>query len=179
MRHLLPAAAALLLSASTLVHGAPGDTVYETCPDARDVGDNVECYPLTFISKTEVHPQQGIPIIAYLFVSKNRPDTPLPAIVFAHGSGSMYSNGHHNDGLNSKHAQWVKQYTNDLGYVGLHVDSFHSRYLLPDTPGDQRIMDIDEIPQEYIEKVGGDDYRATSYMGSRDKQEKKRCGLRS
>src|SRR5690606_7798228 len=34
-------------------------------------------------------------------------------------------------------------------------------------------MDIDEIPQEYIEKVGGDDYRATSYMGSRDKQERK------
>lgn len=163
--HLL--AAVLLALPSSVVKAAPGDKVWETCPDTEDVGDNVECYPLTFISKTEVHPD-GIPIIAYLFVPKNRPDEPLPAIVFAHGSGSMYSLGHHNDGLNSKHEQWVRQFTNELGYVSLHVSSFHSRYLLPDTDGDQRIMQIDAIPAEHIGRVGGDDYRATSFMGSRN-----------
>jgi len=167
MRHSTLAAVAALL---TLVlpdapHAAPGDTVHETCPDAGDVGNNVECYPVTFIAKTEIHPD-GIPIIGYLFVPINRPvGEPLPAIVFAHGSGSMYSSGKHNEGLNAKHKQWVKQYTNDLGFVSFHVSSFHSRYLLPNTEGDQRILDWEELPDG---PVGGDDYRATSFRGNRD-----------
>ncbi|HEX7030067.1 MAG TPA: hypothetical protein VF254_05685, partial [Gammaproteobacteria bacterium] len=159
MRHHSFLFALLLAIAPLQLRAAPGDPVHETCPSAEDVGDNVECYPVTFTSKTEIHPD-GIPIIGYLFVPKDRaPGEPLPAIVFAHGSGSMYSDGNHNKGLNSKHRQWVRQYTNDLGIVGLHVSSFHSRYLLPDTEGDQRILDWETPPEG---SVGGDDYRATS-----------------
>src|SRR5690606_13658753 len=133
----IPVACLLAIFATTAATADPGDPVHETCPSAEDVGTNVTCYPVTFTSKTEIHPE-GIPIIGYLFVPNDRPPgEPLPAIVFAHGSGSMYSDGNHNKGLNSKHRQWVRQYTNDLGIVSLHVSSFHSRYLLPDTEGDE------------------------------------------
>lgn len=158
------AAASITLLTSAAATAAPGDPVFETCPEASDVGDNVACYPVTFLSKTKVHPD-GIPIIGYLFVPTDAPAEPLPAIVFAHGSGSLYSNGNHNAGLNSKHVQWVREYTGERSIVTFHVSGFHSRYLLPDTPGDQRIFDIETIPDGF---VGGDDYRATSFMGSRD-----------
>lgn len=153
--------AALLLGLTyQSTFAAPGDAVFETCPAADDVGANVKCYPVHITSKTEIHPD-GIPIIAYLFVPTDAPAEPLPAIVFAHGSGSMYSSGNHNKGLNSKQEQWVRQYTGERKIPTLHVSSFHSRYLLPNTAGDQRILDWENPP---VGNVGGDDYRATSDM---------------
>lgn len=162
------AAASFALLIGSVATAAPGDPIFETCPEASDIGTNVACYPVTITSKTLIHPN-GIPLIGYLFVPTDAPDEPLPAIFFAHGSGSMYSSGNHNKGLNSKHIQWVREYTGERGIVTFHVSSFHSRYLLPDTPGDQRIFDIEMIPDGF---VGGDDYRATSYMGSRDKDKR-------
>ncbi len=128
-------------------------TIFETCPSIADAGD-VRCYPIHFIAKTELHPN-GLPIVAYLFVPKTLPaGQALPALVLAHGSGSMYSSGNHNRGLNSKQLQWVRQYTGERGIPTLHVSSFYSRYILPDTPGDQRILDWENPPAGI---VGGDD----------------------
>lgn len=142
----------------------------EVCPSTSQVGDNVECYPLHFTSKTEVHPS-GIPIIAYLFINTDvPPGTSLPAMVMAHGSGSMYSSGNHNRGLNTKQLQWIRQYTSELGIPTLHVDSFQSRYLLPDTDiagdPDQRMFDWENPPSP--DSMGGDDYRATSTAGGQE-----------
>lgn len=153
-----------LLLAGAVTPAFAADPIQETCPAASEVGEDVICYPLQFIANTEMHPA-GIPIIAYLFVRSDYPKgSPLPALVMAHGSGSMYSGSNHNKGLNTKHKQWILQYTQGFGIPTLHVDSFQSRYLLPDTVGDQRMFDWENPPAPGA--MGGDDYRATSSNGT-------------
>ena len=164
MRNLKIIACSALLAGMLPMPVALADTIHETCPDVDDAGD-VRCYPIHYTAKTEVHPS-GLPIVAYLFVPKDLPASgeALPAVLFAHGSGSMFSNGRHNEGLNNKQAQWVRQFTAEKGIVSLHVSSFHSRYyMLPDTAGDQRMLDWENPPAPG--PMGGDDYRATSTAG--------------
>lgn len=175
---LLRLVAASLLAAAVPLWSSPArahldGAAHEHCPDAEDVGANVECYTVRFQASTEVHPA-GIDLIAYLFVPTDRPAGSQPAIVFAHGCSGMYSNGIHNAGLNSKHKQWVRQYTAERGYVSLHISSFHSRYLLPDTAGSQPLDDPRQPPAEG--EPGGDDYLAAATVDGPADEEWTECG---
>lgn len=163
-RYLLMLALAATLGAAPVTSTAitPSQPLQELCPKTSEVGTDVACYPLTYNVFTKVHPPgnaefpNGIPIIAFLFVPTDVDYTaPLPAIVYGHGSGEMYSSGVHNKGLNNKHKQITRQFTSELGYVTIHFSSFHSRYLLKDTPGSQA-LEIDTLPSNGV--PGGDDY---------------------